>query len=115
MDWFWMLLLIGLAGGLGAVIRSVLVRWDGWLPYGLIASNSLAAGLVAWWLSGPTLTADYTLVITVGFAGGLSTFSTVAKSGFDFYHHGRILQSLISLLANLFVPLGAVLLATALR
>ena len=115
MEWFWVFMLIGLAGGLGAVLRSLLVRWDGWLPYGLIATNSLAASLVAWWLSGPTLTADYMIVVTVGFAGGLSTFSTVAKSAFDFYHRGRILQSLISLSANLFVPLGAVMLATAMR
>lgn len=107
--------LVGLAGGLGAVIRAILTSWNGWLPWGLFLTNSLAAGLVAWWLSGPTLTADYLLVITVGFAGGMSTFSTVAKASFDFYHRGRLLQSMLSLAANTVLPLLAVMLATALR
>ena len=115
LQWLWLALLISIAGGVGSVIRAVITRWHGFLPWGLVLTNTLAAGLVAWWLSGPTLTQDYLLVVTVGFAGGLSTFSTLAKEVFDFYHRGRIIQSTLVMVANVFVPLGAVMLATYLR
>jgi fluoride ion exporter CrcB/FEX len=114
-DWVIQLLLISAAGGLGAVLRSVITSYSGWLPWGLILTNSLAAALVGWWLAGPTLTKDYLLVITVGFTGGLSTYSTVAKEVFDFYHRGRIFQSTLTFFGNVFVPLGALMLATSMR
>ncbi len=55
MDWILGLLLIGAAGGIGSVLRALLAKLDGWLPYGLFLANSLAAGLVAWLLLGPQL------------------------------------------------------------
>jgi CrcB protein len=115
MQWFLIVLLVGVAGGAGSVARALLARLDGWLPYGLFLANSLAAGLVGWLLAGPTLTADYLTVLTVGFAGGLSTFSTAMKASFDFYHRGRLVQSGITMVGNLFIPIGALMLATALR
>ena len=115
MQWFLVLLLIGVAGGAGSVLRALLSRFDGWLPYCLFLANSLAAGFVGWLLAGPTLTADYLAVITIGFAGGLSTFSTAMKASFDFYHRGRLVQSMLTMAGNLFIPIGALMLATALR
>lgn len=115
MQWFLVFLLIGVAGGAGSVIRAMLSRFDGWLPYGLLTANSLAAGLVGWLLAGPDLTPDYLSILTIGFAGGLSTFSTAMKASFDFYHRGRLTQALLTMLGNLFVPIGALMLATALR
>ena len=97
------------------MIRALLTRFDGWLPYGLFLANSLAAGLVGWLLAGPTLTADYFTVLTVGFAGGLSTFSTAMKASFDFYHRGRLVQSALTMVGNLFIPIGALMLAAAMR
>ena len=115
MQWFLVFILIGVAGGAGSVIRALLTRFDGWLPYGLFLANSLAAGLVGWLLAGPTLTADYFTVLTVGFAGGLSTFSTAMKACFDFYHRGRLVQSALTMVGNLFIPIGALMLAAAMR
>ena len=115
MEWFLVFILIGVAGGAGSVIRALLTRFDGWLPYGLFLANSLAAGLVGWLLAGPTLTADYFTVLTVGFAGGLSTFSTAMKASFDFYHRGRLVQSALTMVGNLFIPIGALMLAAAMR
>jgi CrcB protein len=115
MQWFLVFVLIGVAGGAGSVIRALLARLDGWLPYGLFLANSLAAGLVGWLLAGPTLTADYHTVLTVGFAGGLSTFSTAMKASFDFYHRGRLVQSAITMVGNLFIPMVALMLAAVLR
>ena len=115
MQWFLVFILIGVAGGAGSVIRALLTRFDGWLPYGLFLANSLAAGLVGWLLAGPTLTADYFTVLTVGFAGGLSTFSTAMKACFDFYHRGRLVQSALTMVGNLFIPIIALMLAAAMR
>ena len=108
-------ILIGIAGGIGSVLRAWITQWRGVLPYGLISTNSVAAGLVGWWLAGPTLTADYSAVITVGLAGGLSTFSTLAKDSFDFYHRGRIFQAILTMVTNLIIPLAVMMLATQLR
>ena len=115
MQWFLVFILIGVAGGAGSVMRALLTRFDGWLPYGLFLANSLAAGLVGWLLAGPTLTTDYFAVLTVGLAGGLSTFSTAMKASFDFYHRGRLVQSSITMVGNLFIPIGALMLAAVVR
>ena len=115
MQWFMVFLLIGVAGGAGSVLRALLSRFDGWLPYGLFLANSLAAGLVGWLLAGPNITSDYLSMLTIGFAGGLSTFSTAMKASFDFYHRGRLTQALLTMVGNLFIPIGALMLATALR
>ena len=115
MDWFLGLLLIGVAGGFGSVIRALLSKLDGWLPFGLFFANSLAAGLVAWLLLGPGLTADYLVIASIGLAGGLSTFSTAMKASFDFYHRGRLIQAMLTLVLNLVAPLLAVMLAATLR
>ena len=101
-----LLLRIGLAGGLGSVIRVYITRWEGAVPFGVILTNTIAAGFVGYIYSG-NLTEAYLLIAAIGFAGGLSTFSGIAKAGFDFWHTGRIAQILISLAANIVVPLLA--------
>ena len=105
-DLITLLLLIGLAGGLGSVIRVYITRWEGAVPFGVILTNTIAAGFVGYIYSG-NLTEAYLLIAAIGFAGGLSTFSGIAKAGFDFWHTGRIAQILISLAANIVVPLLA--------
>ena len=102
-------LLIGLAGGLGSVLRVFITRWKGPVPFGVILTNTIAAGFVGYIYSG-NLTEAYLLIAAIGFAGGLSTFSGIAKAGFDFWHTGRIAQILISLAANIVVPLLALML-----
>ena len=102
-------LLIGLAGGLGSVLRVFITRWEGPVHFGVILTNTIAAGFVGYIYSG-NLTEAYLLIAAIGFAGGLSTFSGIAKAGFDFWHTGRIAQILISLAANIVVPLLALML-----
>jgi CrcB protein len=114
MDWIFGFVLIGLAGGAGSVLRALLSKLDGWLPYGLFLANSLAAGLVAWLLLRPDLSLDLVTIASIGFAGGLSTFSTAMKACFDFYHRGRLFQALITMAGNLFIPMLAVMLAASL-
>lgn len=114
MEWLLGFLLIGLAGGIGSVIRALLSKLDGWLPYGLFLANSLAAGLVAWLLLRPELTVDLLSIASIGFAGGLSTFSTAMKACFDFYLRGRLIQAIIAMIGNLMAPMLAVMLAATL-
>ena len=109
LDAFSLTLLIGAAGGLGSIIRVYITRWEGPVPFGVILTNSLAAGFVGYIYSG-NLTQDYLLIASAGFAGGLSTFSGIAKAGFDFWHTGRLAQIFISLAANIVVPLLALML-----
>lgn len=115
MDWLLGFLLIGLAGGAGSVVRALLSKLDGWLPFGLFLANSLAAGLVAWLLLRPGLTLDLLEIASIGFAGGLSTFSTAMKACFDFYLRGRLIQAVTTMVGNLVAPMLAVMLAAALR
>jgi hypothetical protein len=37
------------------------------------------------------------------------------KASFDFYHRGRLVQSAITMVGNLFVPMVALMLAAVLR
>lgn len=106
-------LLIAAAGGFGSVIRVYITRWEGPIPFGVILTNTLAAGLVGY-IYGGHLTQDYLLIASIGFAGGLSTFSGIAKAGFDFWHTGRLAQIFISLAANIVVPLLAMMLVMVL-
>ncbi len=78
-------LLVMLAGGVGAVARSLL---DEWLTprlarpgRGIVVVNllgSLALGLVVGWGRAGALPAPWPAVLGVGFCGGFTTFSTAA-------------------------------------
>jgi CrcB protein len=107
----WILVpLIAIAGGIGSVIRVYLMRWEGALPFGLIATNTLAASFLGYLFSGPGLTPDYQLVLVVGFASGLSTFSGVSKAAWEFWHNGRLVQMLLTLITNTLIPLTGMML-----
>jgi fluoride ion exporter CrcB/FEX len=71
---------IGLAGGLGAVLRLFATKLDGWLPWGIMSANALGSFTVG--LASAYQLGLIGLVVTVGFAGGLSTYSAfVATTG----------------------------------
>ena len=103
--WEWLLALgiLSLIGGVGAVLRAFLGNWRGLLPWGILLGNTLAASAIGLALKlelpNPLITA-----IAVGLAGGLSTFSGVAKDCFDFYHRGRLAQTGLNAVANLGFP-----------
>lgn len=108
----WILVpLIGVAGGVGSVLRALLMRWQGALPFGLILTNTLAAAFVGLILGGVELQSSYLAVALTGFAGGLSTFAGVSKAAWDFWHNGRLVQMLLTMITNLLIPITALLLA----
>jgi CrcB protein len=102
-------LMIGAAGGAGAVIRYLMISWHGALPFGLIAVNVLAGALVGFIYDG-SLTQDWLIIASVGLAGGLSTFGTMAGEAFDYYHRGRLVQMFLTLAINALMPVLAMLL-----
>jgi fluoride ion exporter CrcB/FEX len=106
---FALVLMVGLAGGLGSVIRVQINKWDGPLPFGVILNNTLAAALIGWLLSLPSIPIEAFTAISVGLAGGLSTFSAVSRASFNFYHRGRLTQALLTLVTNTLIPLTALM------
>ena len=105
-----MTLLIGVFGGLGSIARVFMIRWAGVLPFGVFLTNAVAAALVSYIHAG-NLAQDYLVIGIVGLAGGLSTFSGIARAGFDFYHRGRIAQMLLTGAISIVVPLLTLTLA----
>lgn len=84
------LLLLMLAGGLGSGLRYFIGLWgrgvvdNGW-PLGTLLANLLGAFLIgvasAALIQGRWLSEEAGLVITTGFLGGLTTFSSFAAEG----------------------------------
>lgn len=102
---------LSLIGGLAAVMRAFLSNWRGLLPWGILLGNTLAASSIGLALK-LELPNALTTAIAVGLAGGLSTFSGVAKDCFDFYHRGRLAQSALNAFANLGLPTLSLLVIT---
>ena len=78
------LVAISVMGGLGSVARLLLSRWVGWLPWGTLTGNAVGSvlagvGLAVALISPDNTDASFTAALmAVGFAGGLSTFSSWA-------------------------------------
>jgi CrcB protein len=71
---------IGVAGGIGAVLRLFLTKLDGWLPWGIMTANALGSFTVG--LTNQIQLGLVGLIVIIGFAGGLSTYSAfVATTG----------------------------------
>ena len=81
------ILLIGVGGAIGAILRYVCAGWgqrltDSALPVGTLGVNVLGCfllGGLAAWFAGPQLVREeYRVAIMVGLLGGFTTFSTYA-------------------------------------
>ena len=102
-------LAIGGAGGVGAIFRWLIIRWQGVLPFGLFVVNILA-GAVIGYIYSIGLTNELLTILSIGLAGGLSTFAGVAKESFEYYHRGRLAQMFLTLAINTLMPVLAMLL-----
>ncbi len=91
------LLVIGVSGAAGAVGRHLLDvglrrRFPDGPSIGILVANvigSAVLGVVVGLASGHVLDPDLRLAITVGFCGGLTTFSTFVAQVADELDHGR--------------------------
>lgn len=107
---------IFLGGGLGAVSRyglSVLLKAYSFdFPFATLCVNiigSLILGFAAalFWKEAPLHT-GLKLAITVGFCGGLTTFSTFSWEAFDLIKNGEFLLALLYIFISVLVCLLAV-------
>ena len=99
-------LAISVAGGIGAVLRLYLARWSGYLPWGILLSNSLASAL-AGFLVLTVVDPSVNAILVSGLLGGLSTFSSWAAANGEYQAAGLRLKSLLNWSANLVIPMLA--------
>lgn len=96
------LIYIALGGAVGSVARFLLTKtvqqlWGGVFPWGTMAVNLVGCLLIGV-LYGVTekhgiLSPDLRLMLTVGFCGGFTTFSTFINESLQLMHGGELLAS----------------------
>ena len=103
---------VRVAGGFGSVLRLVFARWNGYLPWGILLSNSLssgAAGVLVFAASNQVAAS----VLISGLLGGLSTFSSWAAATAEFQAAGQRLRFLLNWGLNLVIPMAAAIFGVA--
>ena len=101
-------LIVGLLGGVGSVVRHFLGAWRGVLPFGILLANSVASFVAGLAFGGGALE----LALIAGLAGGMSTFSTFASQTYGLWSKGSKALAVANGVLNLVIP--AVLFSTAL-
>ena len=101
-------IVVAIFGGLGAVLRSLLGNFKGFIPWGILIANTIATGIATFALVvGPQLS----LVLIAGLAGGLSTFSTFVQQTWQLVLiERRRPAALLNVALNIVLPSTAVLL-----
>lgn len=100
-------LAIGLGGLAGTLLRAAATRWlnhpGAFLPYGTLAVNlsgALLAGLLSGYISTRGGPGTGTPILTVGFLGGLTTFSSFALETGQLALDGQTLRFALNLLLH---------------
>jgi CrcB protein len=99
--------IVAALGGLGSMLRFALSRFSGVLPWGILLANTLASLIAGIFLGGAQPTVPYALLV-LGFAGGLSTFSSWAAQTGTFLKAGQYRRATYNAALNLLLPAGAV-------
>jgi CrcB protein len=102
-------LFIFLGGGLGSLVRFIISKIisqpRGSFPWGTLFANYLGCLLIGlllgWALKNDSLRSELYLLATVGFCGGLTTFSTFSMESLHFLKTGNYLIFLAYTLSSL--------------
>jgi CrcB protein len=108
-------LLVSVAGGVGAVLRALLIHHIGLrradpLPVGTLvvnASGSLVLGLLTGMALYHGLGGRYLAVVGVGLCGGYTTWSTASWETVHLLHTGHRTEAVVYTLGSLVVCIGA--------
>ena len=120
----WVVVLVAVAGGLGALVRyglqKLLPAHGFHIPLGVLLANVIGS-LIAGFTAGLALTTSEAgtasaLIIVTGFCGGLTTFSTFAVETVQLNQAGTDKAAVLNVVANVVLgllgALGGLLLAT---
>lgn len=103
-------LLVGLLGGVGALIRLGLSRCSGKLPYGILLANLLGS-----FIAGLAIElGNQNHWLAVGLAGSISTFSTYAAQTHKIWSGGKRGLAVLNGALNLLLSVLALLTASIL-
>ena len=111
------LLFVGLGSFLGGISRFGLTRWvqshgTGDFPYGTLAVNLLGCLLIGvfygWFDRARIFDPDLRLLLTVGFCGGFTTFSTFANEGLSLFQSGNFFAAVAYAVVSVVVGLAMV-------
>jgi CrcB protein len=108
------LLLVGLGGGVGSILRFGLSRWitNGAMPWGTIVTNIVGSLVMGWVMAktGPTEAdhAQWQAFLALGFCGGFTTFSSFSWQTFEQLRHGQVGLALAHVLLSVSLCLLAV-------
>ncbi len=117
------LLFVAVGGAIGAVGRYAVSGWAQWLlgsgfPYGTLAVNVVGCFLLGFIAHYGQVTSliplNWRVGLTVGFLGGLTTFSTFGYETFFQLEDGERVAATCNIGANLILGLAAVWAGTAL-
>ena len=107
---------IGILGGIASVVKASVTSWRGLLPWGTMVVNTIAVVFIGFWFAfypAESTVGWVTALLVLGFAGGLSTFSTMAGELVFYFQRGRMMQMIFTAAGNIFIPLTGLLVITA--
>ncbi len=103
------IILIGLAGGLGSVLRLFLSGWAGKLPWGILTANTVASFVMGSALMAIQTNPLASAVIVTGICGGLSTFSSFSAQTVEYFKAKQVWRGVLNIVLNFTVPALAAL------
>ena len=108
MSTVWFVIVVAGLGGLGSVLRFALSKFTGVLPWGILIANTAASLIAGLFLGGAQPAVPYAF-LAVGFAGGLSTFSSWAAQTGAYWRSREYRKATYNAALNLILPMTAVI------